>query len=584
MSHNWIITNKKMIKTDYKKANTSDSFYLFTDDNRKIYSSTKNNNIKIIIDGSVIPRNAYFSKLRKYKPFDLIDILYHKYGDRFTDYIKGNFNILIFQYDQFVIVNDHHSLNKFYYYNKNKNFIISNNYSQLINTSNYSINKLAGALFALFQHFVEGQTIFKDVLYSRPSTLVSFKSMDICINQYWDRLSLIKNNTNKNDINKIIENFNEVIKNYISYYNSKKIHLTQTGGRDTRTILAALLANGYKPNLFTFGFPKGRDIIVSKKISKKLNLEFHNPYISDPNYKKYQKLVDEISLMNNPLINLHRSHRLDAIKKQKKKYKSIDMLFMGAMGGDYIKGVSFNDYIVSKFFRKYFSKSEDYKKNIKQILDENFIKYDDELLNNIYKIVKEITIFKQENFKEKEFLIAFDIIGSIHDTQDIEIFRKYSDHVICPFMDIDFLEILFNSKFSMLHNNRDSKNLFKQLQGGELQATMIKSFSPKLANIEFASGYTANELLGNKIIYLMKRLYYKLFKIKSYSTFPYGNWFNPFVLNNIKNIDKRLLSQYNIKQLIQSLNSSKKSNTEGYWHKFTNSINLSNILKGFLNK
>lgn len=573
MRNKWLISNIN-INPELMKFYYTDSFSLFVSDESIVSRYDSTDEIAILIDGYILPRYDNFEKYKLYSQPELVLYLYEKYGNDLVKFIKGSFNIVIIHKNEFLVFNDYHAIKKYFYYNKNNEFIITNNFDFLSSLKSIEINKLSGAIFALFQHFINGQTILEDVLFSQPATTITY-SNKINISNYWNRKELLNQNGCKYSKEDLTQFFKTNTKNIIEYFNPQNIHLTQTGGRDTRTILSSLLANKVKPNLFTFGFPTGRDVIVSKDIAKKLGLEFNNPYIEKPNDETYQKLVNEIVSFTNPLIHLHRAHRLDAIKKQVDKYGQIDILFMGAMGGDYIKGVSFNDYIVSKFIRRFIFEEIDKRELIEQTLNENFLRYDDRIIEELFLLVNQIEFMNAETFKQKEFLIAFDLIGSVHDIQDISIFDNYVDKVICPFMDIDFLEILFNSPFSLLDHNRNSKNLIKKLEGGELQSTIIKNLYPKLAEIEFANGYTANDVLGNNILYFLKRVYLRLFKLKSSSTFSYDNWFYSFVEKNIDNLTNTIDAQYDIDKVLKEFQNIQHLTTEGYWQKFTNPINLS---------
>jgi hypothetical protein len=177
--------------------------------------------------------------------------------------------------------------------------------------------------------------------------------------------------------------------------------------------------------------------------------------------------------------------------------------------------------------------------------------------------------------KTVEFNLVHNLIGATHDIQDINIFMEYGKQVVAPFMDIDVMEALFTSPFSMFSNTRHTKNPFKRLKGGELQSRLIKEFSPALAEFNFANQYSPNDIIGNRLLYVLKRLYLHAFKIKSKPTFTYGNWMKEFVSNEVETNKDYINAFYDYDALTEMLEKQTHLQHEGYWHKFTNPITLS---------
>lgn len=530
---------------------------------------------KFLIVGNVIAKNAYFNELMHYTQEELVMHLYHLYASEFINYIKGNFIILIVKKNSVEVYNDHHAIRKFYYYIDNKFWAVSNCFKSLNFLLKPKFNPLFPAIQALFQHPVCGITISEKVFYSENATVFSANENETKVSNYWLPETLIKSQDKKVSLNELVNTFNLSIANVLKYFPSDNISATLTGGRDTRSVLACLLYNKKQPNLFTFGYPQGRDVIISKLVSSKLKLPFSNHNINKLDKNTYGALVKTIIEIGNPFIHLHRAHRLDAIIKETSKQK-INLLFMGCMGGDYTKGVSFNDYIVTEFMRVYFFDSTiTLREKIINCLKKNYIKYNDELIQKLEELINSLDFLKVDDFKKSEFYLAFKFIGSLHDVQDINIFQQYSNEVINPFMDIEFLDKLFRSEYSLLSNQRNSKNIFKKLKGGELQASIIKTHSYQLSNIALANHYKPKDILGNRLLYVVKRLFYKLTKKKNNPTFSYDAWFNDYLKEQIQNnSESEILDYYNTSKLKLDLNNNEHKSNEGYWHKFSNPVNL----------
>lgn len=579
MKNDFLIMPPEKIQNESSMSdiNTISSNHLF-----EIYGNKNSwsrfNEMKIFIDGYVIPRHSIHDKYKHLSSHNLISKLIEKFGDEFIYQVKGSFIIIIERNDQIIIYNDIHSIKKFYFYNDGTKLLISNNLKLISSQLILKINEIFPSIQALFQHSVAGQTMFKHVYYSEPGTKLILNTK-LSIESYWNPQYLIEKERNINTVEDVIKLFRQVISNYVEYFKTERISLTLTGGRDTRSILAALLNLGLVPHTFTFGFPEGKDVQTSRSISEKLNLPFSNHYIENLNSENYNLLIKEIVLLNNPNIHIHRAHRLDAIKKEVQELGEIEMLFIGAMGGDYIKGVSFNDYIITEFMRRYFYEDIELKMLIEETLSKHYVSFTDILINDLIELIKSLPYMNKENFKNSEFLLSHSFIGSLHDVQDINIFEEYSNYVVAPFMDIDFMECLFQSPFSLFNNDRTSKNPINKLKGGELQANLIYNLYKPLAFIPMANRYKPVDILGNKYLYIARRIYLKLFKEKGFPTFSYEEWFKELSLQKFAESDSTLEKLYNMKDVFTGLSNDQHRTDEGYWHKYSNPIMLSLYLK-----
>ena len=158
---------------------------------------------------------------------------------------------------------------------------------------------------------------------------------------------------------------------------------------------------------------------------------------------------------------------------------------------------------------------------------------------------------------------------------------NHCKYVIAPFMDVDVMEALFSSAFSLFSNTRHTKNPFKRLSGGRLQCSLIQKYSPTLAEIPFANLYTPRDVLGNQIAYILKRIYLQTLRVKSKPTFSYGDWFLPFMDSEINDLKTYLHGIYDLELMRNDFDQNSHMTHEGYWHKYTNPIMLNLYTKRF---
>lgn len=548
----------------------SDYFNLYSNEGYKTIDKTI-----VIIDGYVIPRNSIYQEYNNYDQYQLVYLLYKKYGHTFPNYLKGFFCILIANNNECIIINDIHSVKRCFIATWHNEWYISNYLTSIQKIISFPLDPYAPAIHATIQHFIGGRTMFKGLEYSQPASFILINEKGKIIRTYFDASVFIESNKSITDIETFIYVFEDSIEKCIKFLTPQKISATLTGGRDTRSILSVLMHLGINPHCFTFGFPTGIDVITAKHITDISNLGFLNHYIEDLKSKTYGNLVNEIISLNNPFIHLHRAHRLDAIKKENFVMEGkLDMVFIGAMGGDYIIGSGFDDYILTEFLRRYLTESTPEHKIVEEILQKHYINYNSDIVDFIIAFLNSFGIKHKKFNKNVEFNLVHNIIGCTHDIQDINLFMEHSKFVIAPYMDLDIMEALFSSSMSLFSNNKHTKNPFKRLRGGELQCSLIKAFTPGLADIKFANQYTPNDFLGNRLFYVLKRIYLQSFKIISKPTFRYNGWFLPYVDEKLIEFDSLIDQYYDISRMIKDLRNSTHETHEGYWHKYTNPITL----------
>jgi len=382
MKSGFLITSKALAKNQRPDGldliSSSEAFEIYG--HKKAFFAF--NDIKILLDGYVVPRIGIFETYKNHGQHDLIHDLFVEYGQDFPSLLKGFFSILIFRPKLLIVCNDRHSVKRFYILSDPSSYMISNRLELLNAFRPFELKREAGAIQATLQHFVAGNSMFHGIEYSAPASLIK-AGKELEKRTYWKPGAMANLSRESGDRHTIIEIFTESVRQYVEYLKPRNISLTLTGGRDTRSILAALLYLGCKPHCFTFGFPTGTDVVTAKKVAQAADLDFSNHYIEELVPSAYRELTDRIVEYGNPFIHIHRAHRFDAIIKESKIINHIDAVFVGAMGGDYIMGEGFNDYIITEFIRKYLTENGDERHKIRDILDKHFVKYDDGLLDYI---------------------------------------------------------------------------------------------------------------------------------------------------------------------------------------------------------
>ena len=537
----------------------------------------------IIVDGNIMPRISYTEEFANTVDVDLVFRAYKKHGSNFVDYVKGMFTVVVLDKDSIKVFTDRSGMGKYYTYCTDSDSVVTT--SVEIIALNYVLNISSEniAIYNLMEHFIDRTTMYKNVNSSLPASVLELTDT-MKESQYWKRERLLSLQRKDFTFEEMAFRFRDIIKGYVDFYNPTSPTMTLTGGNDSRAILAALLNIGTKPRAFTFGNPKSYDGVIAEEIAKKASLEYNCYFRENPTQEWFRSKASKIVEMGNTLLNIHRTHRLEAIQREITKYGDTDMIFCGFMGGDYIKGINYDDYITAKLLRVNEYEKGDLDSKIEQIAAENFVKLGSYNKERVISKLKSQPCFSDGRKRDREFSYVFDVIGCLHDFQDTNIFANHVPVVVNIYMDIDFLDLLFSSKYSMMDKDNSSRNQLKRMNQPALHCNIINILAPSLNSIEFAKNYSPQEFLGNRLIYLAKRAYRLYFRKNYPENFPYGNWFRKYVESIMNNIPDEVAHLYDIAKYKESLLRENSISMEKQWHKYSNLVNIIENYKYFSSK
>jgi hypothetical protein len=581
---NWSISNKKL----------SNQTELFTGNNFSIFSP----NSEIELESLNYETSAYSffmlgfciptinCKSKKHSTA-LVKDLFKQHGFDFINFIKGSFNIILFNKDEFKIYSDHHGIVKYFIYNKDS-FIISNKLKTITSEIKCTVKPENIALQALFNHYINGLTFLNDVNYNLPGSIISLSENQIRTDLYYKPEELLSLKETKINFNDFAEQFKDIINQYNLLLDHKKVSMTLTGGKDSRTILAALLNINVKPLTFTYGAKESSDVYYAEKIAQSKNLEYKNYNPINLNSEWFNQQSEEIIQQGQSLVNIHRAHRLDAIK-QLQEDESKEQLFMGGyMGGELMMGVYYDNLIVTDFIKEWIFNKESKPELIKKHLQNRFFNLNNLNLEYIESYCKSLPFLNQLSVQKNEFYLQFHVAAYAHHLSDISIFMNYIKYPIAIFLDVDFLKLLFSSQYHFLKQNNASKNPFKRIKMFELNMNIQDILAPELSQFFFAKKgtYNTKEFLGNNFILIFKRIFRYYFSKKVFtSNFPMDKWLTEFSKSNLNNLSNERISQiYNITDAKRNFNSKKFSISESSWHKYTDIIMLNYLTEEFISK
>jgi len=368
--------------------------------------------------------------------------------------------------------------------------------------------------------------------------------------------------------NEIGEEILSILKEKTKNIDNDEIGLTLTGGFDSRVILAALLYLGIKPVCFTYGNEKNRDIQIAKIICEKLGLTYYNVANIKPTKDWYLNWVKETIVLDKGNAHLHRAHRTAAISELTEK-NPLKVLFTGHLGGENIRGLSYNDYFASPFFEDFNENKLSFDENLKNQLNRYFIKLNKSEVTSLKEKINSLPWMTKDKNRNKLYFVN-ELVGKIHHNQDIRIYSNFVETVVPVYLQASYLEKLTLSKHHFMRK-LDKKVGF--LEHPKLYCQLISNFYPVLLNIELSNGYAPKDFLKGKMNYVLKRIWQKYIKkIKNHSSFSYTDWYIDFVNEKSKEISEEIWTVYDKDSYFHALNTTEFKTNEGFWHKFSNPI------------
>ena len=576
----WIVTTGEKFSGEFNYSFRGDFFSVFSEKEPERFQH-EGVKLELIFDGYVLPAINNNSH-QELSSSELIKKSLDTYKEDFINHIKGTFIILLFSNNSCSIYSDQLGLKKAFYTDDKSDVIFSNNIWEIRKMVKTGFSPENIAINSLFNHYAEGKTIFQNINYTLRATKYLLKPKGLEKQSYFSILDFFKSEKKQISTAVFAEKFQKIVNQYVDLLNLKTPAVTLTGGFDSRIMLAALLNKGVKPVVFNYGSPKSKDVVIADQISKKFGLTFFNNKLDNPSAEWFNKMAEEIVDKGQAITQIHRAHRLDTIINLMENNK-VDAVFGGYMGGEGILGIYYDDLITSEFMRRKWVGNENDEDLIPDIFNKKFIESDKIIKEKSQLFVQSLPYFSNDAHLN-HFLFSYMLKGEVHHIQDVNLFSHYVPYSIPIYLDLDYLELLFSSKFNFIFKNNDSRNPLTRINFYRFYAEMIRNLYPSLGSLPLAKQgyYTPDEYLSNKLVYIVKRLVRHFMTEKKYSpNFQLGQWMNDFVEQSIPAIsESEISSLIDIESYKSSLRATtSQDNKEVYWQKFTDIIMADKILR-----
>jgi len=533
----------------------------------------------IYIGGYLLPRNDLLQQYGAMGPHVLVASLYASYGKSFTDHVKGCFIVIIMKEDRVEIFFDHLGLFRAFYYSAAGRFLMAGTVSRLKEAGISSgPDRVSLAMQALF-HRVPGHfTVYSDISKNGPADYFRLEGGTVHQSAYFKPGDLTGNETVRQDVEteEFATLFRRNVINLNQYFNPESTLITLTGGKDSRTILAALLGAGIKPSGFTYGNPLSRDAVYAGKTARKAGIS-HSTYNPPATREWFKHEARAIIDRGDPEINIHRSHRRHAFTLAAADAGRETAFYAGYMGGELLMGIYYDDLIFTDFLKNIWNGS-----SAEQIIDERlkayFIRPDPQLTGAILERISgmactDVSLTRQM----REFHGLFEI-GIPHHAQDINLSLSYWNYPCPAYLDIEFLMLLFRSRQSFLYRDASTANPVKRHNLFSLNMKLQHLLYPELDSVPFGKrgSYSNSEYLLGPVPWSIIKGFRYLTERRGYpSSFIYGTEYGEFLdgaLGEAAAEGSPARDLYDVDQACASVDKLNFPLTEKHLHKYSDIV------------
>lgn len=571
----WILTNKPNTFVNNKSGFSygSGSYFFWSNRGLTIPSDDKNS---WFIDGYVVPRQHLDESYTKLQPEVLCESLFKKYSDDFIHRIKGNFVVIRLSRDSFSIYSDHFGIQKFFCWQRQNEFIVSNDLKIISKLVRLKPSSYGMAVYALAYHFTGGLTAFEHVYHNQPAECIYLQDGRLKFRTYWHPERLLALDSDQVSIKEISASLKAAT--YATLDSSKPVSLSLTGGADTRNLLSIFLSMETAPHLYTYGNPLSNDCLKARSIAKGLGLQ-HQIYDIQMTADNFEAKAKEIIRYSGGLASIHRVHRLLAVEYEK---QFANQMYLGTLGGEFIKGVSEDDYIVPAIVFENWDKSLLESSDLDKYLAIKRVVVGQDLKVELFLYFGREPFINGPVVNRKLSALSF-ITAHLHDAQDVNLYKTVIDRVYTPFIDIDYLETLFSSQYTFNRKEMIQNPYLRRIQNPVYGSNFLNVTHPPLLNFKYCGEHKPSEVCFNKYLAaLLKGIRQKL--TPAYPpNFPLGAWMVEFVENNLPLCQeiKAVKNVFDIDSLQQDFKNENHGHNEAYWLKYTNPIMMRFLIEEF---
>jgi asparagine synthetase B (glutamine-hydrolysing) len=569
----WALTNLQIEESENIHLISYPKYTFFTDE---ILPDPLSEHGAWICDGYLLSRKDISALYSSLSSVALAEAVFLEYGHRFIDHIKGHFTLIQLMRDTFRIYSDHFGIKKYFWWKKNGQFIISNDLKAISKLTGLKPSSFGMAAYALTYHFTGGLTAFENVRHNQPAECVSLKDGILTSEKYWHPEDLLEIDRKQISIKEISASLKNATLSTLN--SSEPISLSLTGGADTRNLLSIFLSMGVSPHLYTYGNPRSNDCMKAAAIAEGLGLE-HQIHDITMTAENFEDMARKIIRHGGGLASIHRAHRLLAVEME---MQFAEQMYLGTLGGEFIKGVSEDDYIVPAIVYDNWNEASIRPERLDGYLERKRLIASEGLKERLLSHLRAAPYMNGDVVERKHQALCH-ITAHLHDAQDINLYETVMQKVYTPFLDMDYLQTLFASQYTFNNKEAIPNPYVRRAWNPVYGSQFIQATHPPLLRFRYSGEHKPSEVLVNKYLAALLKGFRQKWGKGYPPNFPLGDWMVAFVKKNLPvcNDYPEIREVFDLETLMRDLENDQHRPNEGYWLKFTNPIMMRFLVEEF---
>lgn len=455
--------------------------------------------------GYVFPRFNFEDTVRGDSLLDYYYLILKDYKE-FLRLYKGNYTIVLLNKKNKTVslFNSILSTNCIFYFASAGNIVVSSSLWLILRSlKSFEVDHQALIEICIFDYILGDKTLIENVHHLEYGDVVYLNNSQIKKEKSYDFRRLIRPaSASRKNPSFIKDRIIEVMKYNIKQItdSEEKFLFPLTGGLDSRLNLSLVDRGDMRKVItYTYGMAKSVQFSIAQKVASTLGVEHIPVYLNSEFKDLYPTYGENAILLSSGYAPYMRGNFYYAFSKLEQIAKSC---VSGVFGSELIKpmhlsgGQSLNHSTV-KLFRE-----DDHWKVLSEIFgrqrEKEFIKaalWTSEVKDKIYTYLETEYFKKYQELNWKEKLFLFHLREGMRKffMEELSI-EKYLVRVYTPYLDLDFIELLFLSNYAGLYNGIFEESLFKRRKGQYFYADILEIIAPQLAEIPTDRGIAPKDL------------------------------------------------------------------------------------------
>jgi hypothetical protein len=393
------------------------------------------------------------------------------------------------------LVNDIYGIYPIYYQYKNKDFVITNDFDTLIKfQESISFNIYGIYDYFLFNYTLDSRTLIEGISQLRGGSILESQKVGFKIIKYLDPCTLLF----PVDIHADIQNMSEALRKHVisDIDPGLPVQFPLTGGFDSKVVLSILINIGIRFSSFTFGNEFSEDNIAAQSIARKYKFSHKFFGISQEFINDIKNHLDTFlrCYPNAPMFDTLLYYTL--VKDQIPDSNFVT----GQMGGELIVGpVLISELITTRTasLLTLSSNKESLIAGLKEhIHDIGFLqtqKFEEHITNYVLPMLNYMKTNVSFSHKNLINFLLNETYAKFFGVVFCNLITKCN--LINPLVDLDFLKIVLNSKYSLTKKKPFSKAPLQHFLSRMLYPRIIKTLDSSVLDAKMDRGYNLYDFL-----------------------------------------------------------------------------------------